>query len=124
MKWNDNAIFEVAFHAIYSVSEKMILWINEFAQKHNLTLHIHLAETLTEVEDCKKQHNGLTPVEYLDKLGVLSPKLIAAHSLWLTDHDIELLGKHKVTCVHNINSNTKLGSGYMFKYNELRDAGG
>ncbi len=62
-------------------------------------------------------------MEYLDRLGILNSDVIAAHTLWLTDNDIEILGKRKVNCVHNINSNTKLSSGYMFKYNELRDAG-
>jgi 5-methylthioadenosine/S-adenosylhomocysteine deaminase len=122
-QWEGKAVFEMAFHAIYSVSEEMILWSAEFARKHNLKLHIHLSETQKEVEDCKALHGGLTPVEYLDRLGVLGPNVLAAHTLWLTDNDIEILGKHKVTCVHNINSNTKLASGYMFKYNELRDAG-
>jgi len=122
-QWEGKAIFEMAFHAIYSVSEEMILWSAEFARKHNLKLHIHLSETQKEVEDCKANHGGLTPVEYLDRLGVLGQNVLAAHTLWLTDNDIEILGKHKVTCVHNINSNTKLASGYMFKYNELRDAG-
>ena len=116
-------IYELAFHAIYSVSEEMIRWTSELAEKHDLNLHIHLCETRKEVEDCKAAHGGLTPVEYLDSLGVLSPRLLAAHTLWLTEHDIELLAKHGVTCIHNINSNTKLASGYRFLYNEMRDAG-
>ena len=121
--WNDGSIFTVAFHAIYTVSEEMILWASEFARKHGLLLHIHLCETEKEVADCKAAHGGLTPVEYLDSLGVLGGNVIAAHTLWLTPHDVELLGNHHVNCVHNINSNLKLASGYRFLYNELRDAG-
>lgn len=121
--WDKRAIFEIAFHAIYTVSEKMILWSHDFAKKHGLRLHIHLSETEEEVNNCKLEHKGLTPVEYLEELGVLDDKTIAAHTLWLSDNDIEILGKHKVNCVHNINSNTKLVSGYKFRYNELRDAG-
>ena len=120
---NEGAIYELAFHAIYSVSEPMMIWAAEFARKHGLPLHIHLSETLKEVEDCKSAHGGLTPVEYLDSIGVLGPNLLAAHCLWLTEHDIELLARHGVHCIHNINSNTKLSSGYKFLYNELRDAG-
>lgn len=121
--WNDNSIYEVAFHAIYSVSEEMICWISDFATKHNLNLHIHLSETRKEVEDCKAAHGGLTPVEYLHELGVLNNRLLAAHTLWLTPHDIELLANTGAHCIHNINSNTKLSSGYRFLYNEMRDAG-
>ena len=116
-------IYELAFHAVYSVSEEMIVWTNELSARYDVPLHIHLCETRKEVEDCKAAHGGLTPVEYLDCLGVLSPRLLAAHTLWLTPHDIELLAQHGVHCIHNINSNTKLSSGYRFLYNEMRDAG-
>lgn len=121
--WDSRSIFTIGIHAIYSVSEELILWATEYARKHNLKIHIHLAESEREDLDCKAAHGGLSPVEYLDALGVLGPDVIAAHTLWLSDHDIELLGKHKVNCVHNINSNTKLSSGYKFKWKELADAG-
>ena len=122
--WNkEGAIYELAFHAIYSVSEPMMMWAADFARKYDIPLHIHLCETLKEVEDCKAAHGGLTPVEYLETIGVLGPNLLAAHCLWLSPHDIELLAKYGVHCIHNINSNTKLSSGYKFLYNELRDAG-
>ena len=123
-QWDDEgAIYELAFHAIYSVSEPMMIWAADFARKHDIPLHIHLCETRKEVEDCKEAHGGLTPVEYLDAIGVLGPNLLAAHCLWLSEHDIELLAARGVHCIHNINSNTKLSSGYKFLYNELRDAG-
>ena len=120
--WDSSATFAVAIHAIYSVSEPMILWAMDFARKRGLKIHIHVSETEKEVEDCKAQH-GCSPVEYLDRLGVLGPDVIAAHTLWLSEADIEILGKRGVTCVHNVNSNLKLASGYRFLYNELRDAG-
>ena len=116
-------IYGLAFHAVYSVSEEMIRWTSALADKYDVNLHIHLCETRKEVEDCKAAHGGLTPVEYLDELGVLSPRLLAAHTLWLTPHDIELLAARGVHCIHNINSNAKLSSGYRFLYNEMRDAG-
>lgn len=121
--WKSDAVYSLAFHAIYTVSEPMILWISEFARKRGIRLHIHLSETRGEVADCKAAHGGLTPVEYLDELGVLGPDILAAHTLWLTEHDVELLGRNRVNCIHNVNSNTKLASGYRFLYNELRDAG-
>lgn len=123
LNWDSTSKFSMAFHAPYSVSEDKMIWAAEFARKHNLPLHIHLSETKKEVEDSKAAHGGLSPVEYLDEIGVLGPNLIAAHTLWLSDHDVELLGKHHVTCVHNINSNLKLSSGYHFMYSELLDAG-
>ncbi len=121
--WNSRSIFTIGIHAIYSVSEALIIWAAEYARKHNLKIHIHVAESEREDLDCKAAHGGLSPVEYLESLGVLGPDVIAAHTLWLSDHDIELLGRYHVNCVHNINSNTKLASGYKFKWKELQDAG-
>ncbi|MBR2063787.1 MAG: amidohydrolase [Bacteroidales bacterium] len=123
MTWNDHSVFAIAIHAIYSVREEMILWSVGFARRHGLKIHIHVSETRKEVEDCKAQHDGMSPVEYLDSLGALGPDVIAAHTLWLSDNDVRILGERGVTCVHNVNSNLKLASGYRFMYNELRDAG-
>lgn len=123
LTWPEKSMFTIAVHAIYSVSEPMILWTTEFARSRGIRIHIHLSETEKEVEECRKLHGGMSPVEYLESLGVLGPDVIAAHTLWLSDKDVEILGRHRVTCVHNINSNLKLASGYRFRYNELRDAG-
>lgn len=121
--WGDTSTFTIAIHAIYSVREEMMVWAAEFARERGLKIHIHLSETRKEVEDCMAQHNGMSPVEYLDSLGLLGPDVTAAHTLWLSEKDIEILGKRGVNCVHNVNSNLKLASGYKFLYNELRDAG-
>ena len=122
-QWSDMATLVISIHAIYSVSEPMILWATEFARSRGLKIHVHLSETQQEIEDCMAQHNGMSPVEYLESLGVLGSDVIAAHTLWLSDKDVAILGKYGVTCVHNVNSNLKLTSGYKFRYNELRDAG-
>lgn len=123
LAWNDHSMFAVAIHAIYSVREEMIVWASRFARERGLKIHIHVSETRKEIEDCMAQHDGMSPVEYLDSLGVLGPDVIAAHTLWLSENDIRILGERGVTCVHNVNSNLKLASGYRFLYNELRDAG-
>lgn len=121
--WGSTGNFCISIHAVYSVTEEMILWATAFARERGLRIHVHLCETLKEVEDCRAQHGGMSPVEYLDSLGVLGPDVIAAHTLWLSDKDVEILGRRGVNCVHNVNSNLKLASGYRFLYNELRDAG-
>lgn len=123
LAWKDDSTFAVAIHAIYSVREEMIVWATEFARSHGLKIHIHVSETRKEVDDCMALHGGMSPVEYLDSLGVLGPDVIAAHTLWLSEEDVRILGERGVNCVHNVNSNLKLASGYKFLYNELRDAG-
>ncbi len=120
--WDDGTLMGIGIHAIYTVREEMILWAADFARRRGLHIHTHISETQKEVEDCMAQH-GMSPVEYLDSLGVLGPDVIAAHTLWLSENDIRILAERGVTCVHNINSNLKLSSGYRFLYNELRDAG-
>ena len=74
-EWCGNSKYQVAFHAIYSVSEELMLWISNFARQHGLNLHIHLSETRKEIEDCMAMHGGLTPVEYLDSLGEIKRRL-------------------------------------------------
>ena len=122
-EWDSKAQLLISIHAIYSVREPMMLWAVDFAREHGLKIHIHISETRKEVEDCMREHDGMSPVEYLDSLGVLGPDVIAAHTLWLSDNDVRILGERGVTCVHNINSNLKLASGYRFRYNELKEAG-
>ena len=115
-------IFSVSVHAPYSVCEQNMRWANEFAREHDLLLHIHLSETEQEIIDSQNKW-GCSPVEYCERLGMLSDRMIAAHSLWLSPHDIELMGKYGVTAVHNVNSNLKISSGYKFPMEELIAAG-
>ena len=115
--------FAISIHSVYTVSEENIVWANRFAVDRGLKVHLHLAETPQEDADCRKAHDGLSPTAWFERLGVLGPHVIAAHSLNLDDDDIYTLGKRQVSCVHNINSNLKLASGFRFRYNELRDAG-
>lgn len=121
-QWNPLNIFEVGIHSIYTVGEDNIIWASRFAKDHNLKVHIHIAETAQELNDCLDSH-GCTPVEYLDKMGIFSPDIMAAHCIWLSEKDIATLGAAGVNVVHNINSNLKLASGYKFKFQELQDAG-
>jgi len=120
--WSSLTAFSVSPHAIYTVAEKSFRYINSYARDNNLTVHTHLAETRSEMDQAEREF-GMSPTEYLNKLGLMSPNLVAAHSLWLSSDDIKILGDNGVNTVHNPNSNLKLASGYKFKYNELRDAG-
>ena len=122
-EWGDDGLFAISIHSVYTVSEENIVWANSFAQEHGLKVHLHLAETAQEDSDCRKAHDGLSPTAFFERLGILGPHVIAAHCLYLDDDDIYTLGKRRVSCVHNINSNLKLASGFRFRYNELRDAG-
>jgi 5-methylthioadenosine/S-adenosylhomocysteine deaminase len=116
--YGDLVQLSLAPHAIYTVSEKTLKWTADFARKKGLRIHIHVAETEYEYQECQKKH-GLTPIEYLDKIGLLSSDVIAAHMVWLSKHDFEIVKKHNLTVVHCPVSNMKLGSG-IFKYQEYQ----
>lgn len=109
-KNTDMLRFAVAPHAIYTVGEDMLKRCAEVARESDTFLHIHLAETEQEVKDCLSQH-GMTPTEYLHSLGLLGPKTILAHSVWLSQHDMDLLKESASVLVHNPCSNMKLASG-------------
>ena len=99
-------------HAIYTVSGELLKWAHRFAMEHQIPIHLHLAETEGEVKDSLDRF-GLTPVRYLYKLGVLSPRLIIAHGIYIDDDELRMLADHEVKVVHNPASNMKLASGLV-----------
>lgn len=120
--FSDRITFTLGPHAIYTVSGEQLQFCHKFAVEHNVKINLHLAETKGEVDECVRQH-GLTPVRYLEKLGILSEHLIVAHVVWVDDEEMDLLAKHRVSVVHNPASNMKLCSGYTFKYEEMKKRG-
>ena len=80
----------VAPHAIYTNSSETLKATRALADKFHAPLVIHLSETKKEVDDSLKK-NHMTPVAYLDSLGVLTGRTIAAHGVWLSDDDIRIL---------------------------------
>lgn len=117
----ERIIFALGPHAIYTVSESSLCWVRDFAEKHDLLVHIHLSETKTEVEDCITRH-GMRPVEYLNELDFLCARTIACHCTHLSRNEMELLKKHNVKIVHNPTSNMKLAAGRK-QYDELKRLG-
>ncbi len=108
-------------HALYTVSPESLQALGERAKRDDALLHIHLSETRQEVEDCLEAH-GMRPAEYLEKLGVLGPRVVAAHGVWLSKDEIRLLARRKVKVVHNPGSNLKLAAGGPMPLPGLLDA--
>lgn len=115
----------IAPHAVYTVSEKGLKRCAQLSQRYGLLYHIHMCETEKEIADCLRQH-GCRPYELLEQLGVLdltNGRFSGAHSLYVNENEISIMGRHHITVTHNPCSNLKLGSGHFFPYLELRDAG-
>ena len=100
----------IAPHAIYTCGADLYRRCFEFARENDILFHTHLAETQKEVEDCLK-NNGKRPVEYLNDLGVLDNKTLAAHCVHLSLEEAQILSETQTTIVHNPCSNMKLASG-------------
>lgn len=100
----------LAPHAPYTVSSETLSKINTLSAELDIPVHIHLHETAGEVLEFKQQH-GLSPIQSLQKIGLLNPSLIAVHMTQLTDTEITLLAKTGVNVVHCPESNMKLASG-------------
>lgn len=108
---NDDLInITFAPHSIYTCSEELLKVVKDKAEEYESLIHIHLSETKKELEDSLVKYNS-TPTKYLDTLGLLSKKLIAAHGVWLNEGDLELLSAKSVKIAHNPISNLKLVSG-------------
>ncbi len=111
-KWRNDPLVSIAVepHSLFTCSPKLLTASNELALKYNVPLIIHVAETLTEVDEIKEKY-GKTPVKHLDSLGLLGPHLIADHCVHLEDADIKTMAANGVNVVHNPESNMKLASG-------------
>lgn len=121
-KPTDRISYSVAPHAIYTVGTDLLLRCKKVADECGIFYNIHLAETMTEDTDCRKAHNGLSPVAYMDSLGLLSPTTVLAHVVHVDQADQDILARTGAVCVHNPASNMKLSSG-VFKMKDLQCSG-
>lgn len=96
----------LAPHAPYTLDAQQLRTVGEEARAMDVPVLIHLAETTREIETVRKL-SGKTPVEYLDSVGLLDRRLLAAHCIYVTDSDIELLKTRGVGVSHNVVSNIK-----------------
>ncbi|HUE83149.1 MAG TPA: amidohydrolase family protein, partial [Pyrinomonadaceae bacterium] len=111
-KWqgHDLIVPAIAPHAPYTVSEEHLKAAREFSDRTGAPIVIHISETKREVEDIIKD-KGQRPIEYLERIGFLNNKVIAAHVVWPSDEEIGILKRLGVGVVHNPQSNMKLAAG-------------
>ncbi|GAB0057266.1 S-methyl-5'-thioadenosine deaminase [Candidatus Magnetaquicoccaceae bacterium FCR-1] len=114
-RYSDRVRFTLTPHAIYTVSPESLRWTADFSARHDLPVHIHLSETGHEVETCLK-HHGVRPAFHLDRQGLLTPRVILAHGVWLDDDELDLIARRGATLVTNPVSNMKLAVGGVFPF--------
>jgi 5-methylthioadenosine/S-adenosylhomocysteine deaminase len=112
-KWQNHPLIvpAVAPHAPYTVSQEHLLATRRLSDRLGAPLVIHLAEANTETEFIQQKHQGMRPIEFVEKIGFLSDKTIAAHVVQANDAELDILKMRGVGIAHNPQSNMKLAAG-------------
>ncbi|MBZ4672007.1 amidohydrolase family protein [Deferribacteraceae bacterium V6Fe1] len=119
---NDELInISICPHAAYTVNPDNYKKCIDFANKYNIQIHTHLAETEWEVNEISNRY-GKTPVRLFDEIGLFDTNTIFAHVIWVDDEEIEILGRKKANIAACVKSNLKLASGFI-KAQKLQEAG-
>ncbi|HEX8142582.1 MAG TPA: amidohydrolase [Pyrinomonadaceae bacterium] len=111
-RWKGDALITAAIapHAPYTVSEDHLKAWRALSDKTGAPLVIHVSETQKEVDDISKS-KGARPVDYLARIGFLNNRTVAAHMVFPSPEELEVLKRLGVGIVHNPQSNMKLASG-------------
>ena len=107
---NGRVKLDVSIHAEYTSFPGLWQDFSAYAAENGLNMHIHLSETRAEHENCIAKY-GKTPAAILAENGVFNTRATAAHCVWVSDADMDLLREKQVTVAHNPVSNLKLASG-------------
>ncbi len=112
-KWlgvSPNIIPSIFCHSPYTCSSRTLKDAKTAANARGLLFQIHVSETKQELNQMQSELR-LTPVEYLDSIGILDANTLLAHCVWIDDHDIEIIAKQNAKICHNPESNMKLAAG-------------
>ena len=107
---DETVTIQPAPHSPHGASPAMIRAGWEVAEAEDTVFHIHVAEGQYEGERTLREH-GATPIRYLDRLGVLGPRMIGVHCVWLDDEEIALMGARGAGLAYCPGSNMFLGDG-------------
>jgi len=123
-KYSDSPLVApiVNVHSIYTCSEETLLMAKEFSDDKNVDIYMHVSETRREIYECKKKH-GVFPVEYLDRLGLLSDRMRLIHLGWVASWEIELIRERNSSAVYCPTSSMKLATAGFFPFKEMLRSG-
>lgn len=97
-------------HGTHTVSREDLIRIRDLAEEYNAPVSMHVSETQEEFDEIKSMY-GMTPIEYLDSIGLLNERFIAAHAIFVTPDDIDLLKERNAGVSHNMIANIKSAKG-------------
>ena len=112
-KYKDSSLIDVAVapHAIYTVSRDNLEKLTGLSSDLDTLMHIHVSETEKEILDSMNEYK-MSPVKYLNEIGLFDRPTIAAHCVHVDDEDMNILKEKEVSVAHNASSNLKLASGF------------
>lgn len=121
--YRDNSLIAVlpAPHSLHGASVELIEAGAAIARKYGIPFHMHIAEGQYERQMMEERH-GMSPIRYLNHLGVLDERLVGIHCVWLDDEEIEMMAQHQAKVSYNPSSNMFLGDG-ITRIREMLDAG-
>ncbi|MCL2852134.1 MAG: amidohydrolase [Defluviitaleaceae bacterium] len=107
-KWSGHPLVRpsVTCHAPYSVSSEHMQAAHKLAREHGALMQMHLAEMVYEMKESREKY-GISPVERLDKLGILDDKFLAAHACLASGDDLDIFAKRGVKVSYDPGANTK-----------------
>ena len=111
-KWKNHKLVTpiIAPHATNTNDATALKTAHEIAEKYDTLISMHVAEMDYEMKEFREAYN-MTPVEYLDSIGVLSNRLVAAHCIHINEHDMKLMAERRTSIAHCVGSNMKAGKG-------------
>lgn len=125
LRWNGVADGRITAmmspHSLYTCSPEYVGKLARMAQDHGLRIQTHLAETKRE-EQYALDRYGMTTASKMSEIGLFDCEVLAAHCVWLTDSDMDVLAAKGVKVAHNPGSNTKIASG-IARVTEMRKRG-
>jgi 5-methylthioadenosine/S-adenosylhomocysteine deaminase len=107
---DDLIVAAIAPHSMYTLDTATLKSVRALADRTRAPVLIHLAETADEIRTSRAKHKA-TPAQYLESIGFWGPRTVAAHGVWLTTADMNILARRHVSVSHNPESNMKLASG-------------
>ncbi len=106
----DRLFYAYGPHSPYGCTKELLEIFRDKSKSEDIRIHIHLSETESEFNDIKKR-TGMTPIKYLDSIGFLNERVMAAHIVWVASDEFNILSQRGVHVLHNPISNLKLASG-------------
>ena len=107
---NGQILIDASIHGEYTSYPAVWRAVADYAKEQEIGMHVHASETKSEHEG-SIERNGCTPIAALAREGVFDVRAIAAHCVWATEEDMDILREKGVSAVHCPASNLKLGSG-------------